>query len=101
MLRLTEDFQLEISCVYKTRTSSTQARDMAELVLFYTHLALGAGYKFSQKPQRRPEHGHVPGVKVVVLDPACLETQQALEECTADGGQSLSGSAHMRLTRRR
>ncbi|KAJ7474562.1 hypothetical protein B0H11DRAFT_1330913 [Mycena galericulata] len=52
MLRLTTDFQLEISPVYKTHNSATQASDMAELVLFYTHSALSAGTKFSQKSQR-------------------------------------------------
>ncbi|KAJ7731837.1 hypothetical protein DFH07DRAFT_781159 [Mycena maculata] len=51
MLRLTTDFQLEISRVYKTHTSATQASDMAELVLFYTHAALRAGTRFSQKAQ--------------------------------------------------
>ncbi|KAJ7220206.1 hypothetical protein GGX14DRAFT_695242 [Mycena pura] len=41
MIRLTEDFQLQISRVYQTYESATQAKDMAELVLFYTHSALG------------------------------------------------------------
>jgi hypothetical protein len=50
MIRLTEGFQLQISRVYQTRNSTTQARDMAELVLFHTHSALGLGTKYPQGP---------------------------------------------------
>ncbi|KAF7334848.1 Cysteine protease [Mycena sanguinolenta] len=48
MIRLMEGFQLQISRVYQIRNSTTQARDMAELVLFYTHSALGLGTKYPQ-----------------------------------------------------
>ncbi|KAJ7437503.1 hypothetical protein FB451DRAFT_1378575 [Mycena latifolia] len=43
MLRLTPEFQLEISPVYKVRGSATQVTDTSTLVLFYTHAALRAG----------------------------------------------------------
>ncbi|KAJ7759728.1 hypothetical protein DFH07DRAFT_940064 [Mycena maculata] len=50
MIRLTDGFQLQISRVYQTRNSTTQSRDMAELVLFYAHSALGLGTKYPQGP---------------------------------------------------
>ncbi|KAF8215467.1 hypothetical protein K438DRAFT_1955439 [Mycena galopus ATCC 62051] len=64
LLRLTPDYQLEISRVYQTRHSTRQASDMAELVLFYTHSALSAGTKFSQI--RTTAIAPVTGLRVIV-----------------------------------
>ncbi|KAJ7923508.1 hypothetical protein B0H13DRAFT_2267044 [Mycena leptocephala] len=50
MLRLTDTLQLEISPVYATRGSPTQATDAAMLVLFYAHAALGAGKRYTDAP---------------------------------------------------
>jgi hypothetical protein len=50
MLRLTDTLQLEISPVYATRGSPTQATDAAILVLFYAHAALGAGKRYTDAP---------------------------------------------------
>ncbi|KAJ7777787.1 hypothetical protein B0H14DRAFT_3894254 [Mycena olivaceomarginata] len=41
LLRLTESLQLEMSRVYQVSGSPTQARDIAALVLFYGHAAVG------------------------------------------------------------
>ncbi|KAJ6459533.1 hypothetical protein C8R45DRAFT_1109404 [Mycena sanguinolenta] len=46
MIRVTDKLQLDVSPVYAIRGSATQARDMALLVLFYTHAALRAGRTF-------------------------------------------------------
>ncbi|KAJ6608171.1 hypothetical protein B0H10DRAFT_2068840 [Mycena sp. CBHHK59/15] len=50
MLRLTPALQLEISPVYATRESPNQASDMANVVLFYTLAALGAGTRYAVGP---------------------------------------------------
>ncbi|KAJ7771258.1 hypothetical protein DFH07DRAFT_803910 [Mycena maculata] len=47
MLRVTDLLQLEISPPYAVRNSTTQAEDMALLVLFYTHAALRAGHTYA------------------------------------------------------
>ncbi|KAJ7816092.1 hypothetical protein B0H14DRAFT_3148738 [Mycena olivaceomarginata] len=46
LLRLTETLQLEMSRVYQVSGSPTQARDIAALVLFYGHAAVGAGTRY-------------------------------------------------------
>jgi hypothetical protein len=50
MLCVTDSLQLEISPVYAIRGSATQVEDMALLVLFYTHAALGAGKTYAAAP---------------------------------------------------
>ncbi|KAJ7816603.1 hypothetical protein B0H14DRAFT_1395097 [Mycena olivaceomarginata] len=47
MVRVTDTLQLELSPVYAVRDSATQARDVALLVLFYTHAALRAGQTYA------------------------------------------------------
>ncbi|KAJ7121860.1 hypothetical protein C8R43DRAFT_1112120 [Mycena crocata] len=88
MLRLTPAFELEISRVYQIRNSSTQAMDMAELVLFYTHSALRLGTRYihptvSASTATTVLHVTLPSIPTALFQPyEGVFRQSGLKYCT-------------------